>query len=198
MEFHISRSIRERLDLKDVLFSFTGNVVFANVAAARKLAQDLNELPGAEGETPEQKVAGQVNAGALFAMGMIDELSHALVARYRREQDPVVMAAAVKWLGAQVTPAESERLLLRFVQQFPTVDVYRGTVTAEEWLKGETVGQSNREIAFEEMLLLWIANSNPAFLPFKRLFDDKLLKQQTAYTGATTGLPDFFCDAAED
>jgi glycosidase len=187
MEFHISRSIRERLDLKDVLFSFTGNVVFANVAAARKLAQDLNELPGAEPGTE-----GQVNAGALFAMGMIDELSHALVARYRREQDPAVMSAAVKWLGAQVTPAESERLLLRFVEQFPTVDVYRGEKTAAEWLKGTTVGQPNREIAFEEMLLLWIANSNPAFLPFKRLFDDKLLKQQTAYAGATTGLPDFF------
>jgi Alpha amylase, catalytic domain len=192
MEFHISRSIRERLDLKDVLFSFTGNVVFANVAAARKLAQDLNELPGAEVETPEQKLAGQVNAGALFAMGMIDELSHALVARYRREQDPAVMSAAVKWLGAQVTPAESERLLLRFVQQFPTVDVYRGEITAEEWLKGKTEGRPNREIAFEEMLLLWIANSNPAFVPFKRLFDDKLLKQQTAYAGATTRLPDFF------
>ena len=100
MEFHISRSIRERLDLNEVLFSFTGNVVFANVAAARKLAQDLNELRDAEvggaAETPEQKIAGQVNAGALFAMGMIDELSHALVARYRREQDPAVMAAAVK------------------------------------------------------------------------------------------------------
>jgi len=196
MEFHISRSIRERLDLKDVLFSFTGNVVFANVAAARKLAQDLNELrgaePGNEAETPAQKIAGQVNAGALFAMGMIDELSHALVARYRREQDPAVMAAAVKWLGAQVTPAEGERLLLRFVEQFPTVDVYRGEVTAAEWLKGTTVGQPNREIAFEEMLLLWIANSNPAFAPFKRLFDDKLLKEQTAYKGATTGLPDFF------
>jgi len=192
MEFHISRSIRERLDLKDVLFSFTGNVIFANVAAARKLAQDLNELPGAEAETPEQKIAVQVNAGALFAMGMIDELSHALVARYRREQDPAVMSAAVKWLGAQVTPAEGERLLLRFVEQFPTVDVYRGEVTAAEWLKGSTDGQSNREIAFEEMLLLWIANSNPAFAPFKRLFDDKLLKEQTAYKGATMGLPDFF------
>ncbi len=134
MEFHISRSIRERLDLQDVLFSFTGNVVFANVAAARKLAQDLKELQASEtGAKPE--AAGQVNAGALFAMGMIDELSHALVARYRKEQDPAVMAAAVQWLGAQVTPEEGERLLLRFVEQFPTVEVYRGKVTAEEWLK---------------------------------------------------------------
>ncbi len=42
------------------------------------------------------------------------------------------------------------------------------------------------------MLLLWIANSNPAFVPFKRLFDDLLLKEQTAYKGATKGLPEFF------
>jgi glycosidase len=187
MEFHISRSIRERLDLQDVLFSFTGNVVFANVAAARKLAQDLKALPGAEPD-----VSTEVNAGALFAMGMIDELSHALVARYRKEQDPAVMAEAVRWLGTQVTPAESEQLLLEFVQQFPTVDVYRGKLTAEKWLKGTTEERPNREIAFEEMLLLWIANSNPAFVPFRRLFDDKLLKQQTAYTGATKGLPSFF------
>ena len=60
MEFHISKSIRERLGLDDVLFSFTGNVVFANVTTARKLAQGLNELPGAEPGT-----ASVVNAGAL-------------------------------------------------------------------------------------------------------------------------------------
>ena len=36
MEFHINRSIRERLELDDVLFSYTGNVVFANVAASSK------------------------------------------------------------------------------------------------------------------------------------------------------------------
>ncbi len=42
MEFHISREIRDRLELDDLLFSYTGNVVFANVAAARKMAQALN------------------------------------------------------------------------------------------------------------------------------------------------------------
>ncbi|MGA7157170.1 MAG: alpha-amylase family glycosyl hydrolase [Acidobacteriaceae bacterium] len=192
MEFHISRSIRERLNLDDVLFSYSGNVVFANVAAARKLAEDLNSLPEAKAEVAAGSMKGVVNAGALFAMGMIDELSHVLVAKYRKEQDPAVMSEALRWLGAQVTPAEGERLLLRFVQQFPTVDVYRGKVTAEEWLKGSTEGRPNREVAFEEMMLLWIANSNPAFAPFKKLFDDLLLKEQTAYAGATKKMPEFF------
>jgi hypothetical protein len=189
MEFHISKSIRERLDIDDLLFSFTGNVVFANVVGSRKLAQRLNELP----ETDAGSAAKEpVNAGALFAMGLIDELSHALVAKYRQDQDPKVMAEAVRWLGSHVTPVERERLLLSFTQMFPPVAVYRGELTAEQWLSGTTEGQANREAAVEELLLLWLANSNPAFVPFKLMFEDKPLKQQTAYEMATTSLPGFF------
>ena len=85
MEFHISKAIRKKLDLEDLLFSFDGNVVFANVAASRTLAQRLNELQGSQADPHPP-----VNAGALFAMGLIDELNHALIARYRREIDPAV------------------------------------------------------------------------------------------------------------
>ena len=189
MEFHISKSTRERLDMDDLLFSYSGNVVFANVAASRKLAQKLNAWNSASTEADESKT---VNAGSLFAMGLIDELSHALVARYRQERDPAVMSEAVRWLSQSAPDGESERLLLTFAETFPTVAVYRGTLSAEEWLRGSTEGTSNREIAFEEMLLLWIANSNPAFAPFKMLFDDAGLKQQTAYADVTTSLPKFF------
>jgi glycosidase len=187
MEFHISNAIRKKLDLDDQLFSFTGNVVFANVAASRKLAQRLNEIQGSE-EHPETRV----NAGALFAMGLIDELSHALIARYRVEKDPAVMAEAVRWFRAHVTAEEMERLLLRFTEDFPGVAVYRRELTPEQWLKGSTEGVPNRQIAFEEMLLLWLANSNPAFEPFRILFGDEDLKRETAYKGVTASLPKFF------
>jgi glycosidase len=187
MEFHISKAIRDKVGLDDLLFSFTGNVVFANVTAARKLAQSLNELNG-----PNPAPEKIVNAGALFAMGLIDELSHALVARYRKEKDPAVMSEAVRWVGQQMPPAEVEKLLITFVKQFPTVNVYRGEMSAAKWLSGSTEGVSNRETAFEEMLLLWLANSNPAFTPFRVLFDDDNLKQQTGYKGVTASLPQFF------
>ena len=63
MEFHIHREIRERLQLDETLFSYTGNVIFANVTASRVLAQRWNEARGADADP-----AGAMNAGALFAM----------------------------------------------------------------------------------------------------------------------------------
>jgi hypothetical protein len=79
MEFHISRAVRESANVDQTLFSYTGNVAFANVAASRQLAEALNKARG-----PEADPASTYNAGALFAMGLIDELSHALVAQYRK------------------------------------------------------------------------------------------------------------------
>ena len=70
--------------------------------------------------------------------------------------------------------------------------VYRGELSAAQWLDGSTAGVPNRQIAFEEMLLLWLANKNPAFEPFRILFGDHDLKLQTAYGDVTTRLPNFF------
>ena len=187
MEFHIHRELRDRLDVDDQLFSYTGNVVFANVTACRVLAQKMNEAPAA-GNDPEKIV----NAGALFAMGLIDELNHALVERYRKEIDPNVLKDAVKWFTAHARAEDVERMIRSFVEQFPNLAVYRGEMTVEEWLRGATDGLSNREAAVEEMLMLWLANSNPAFKPFQELFEDTALKQETVYQAATTTLPNYF------
>ncbi len=187
MEFHISRAIRERIGLDDLLFSFTGNVVFANVTASRKLAERLNALEIAE-TTPEKTVSG----ASLFAMGLIDELSHALIARYRAQVDPSALAEGLRFLTGSVGNVELDKLLLGFVHQFPSVAVFRNETTAEEWLKQQTEGISNREAALEELILLWLANTNPAFTGFRLLFGDESLKLATSYSSATAVLPTFF------
>ena len=186
MEFHISRAIRDKLNTDELLFSYSGNVVFGNVAASRKLARQLNESQG-----PEADPAKTINAGALFAMGLIDELNHALASRYRKEIDPAVLSEAIRWFAAKIEPANLERLLLTFVEHFPNVAVYRGEVTATEWLNGTTEDLPNREAALEELMLLWLANLNPAFAAFRELFEDKELQQRTVYKEVTAALPDY-------
>ena len=188
MEFHIARAVRDLTGIDESLFSYTGNVVFANVAASRKLAQQLNVARGTEAD-PKRAI----HAGALFAMGLIDELQHALIDAYRKEIDPALLSAALEWFGTQTSPAQVQHLLLLFTEQFPNVAVYRNEIAAKDWLAESVDGESNREAALEELLLLWLANSNPAFAPFRELFEDTELQAATpAYVAMTEALPSFF------
>jgi glycosidase len=114
------------------------------------------------------------------------------VERYRKEIDPNVLKDAMKWFAAHARQEDVERMIRTFAEQFPTVAVYRGKITVDEWLRTTTDGLSNREAAVEEMLMLWLANSNPAFKPFQELFEDTALKQKTVYQNATTTLPEYF------
>ena len=194
MEFHIARRVREELDLGEVLFSYTGNVVFADVNAARKLAQRLTAARAAKRNTSGADPLPEdvVNAGALYAMGLIDELSHAIIARYRRETDPEVLTEALRFLAQKSTPADVEKLLRTFATQFPNTEIFNGKVTVEQWLAASTEDLSNREAAMEELLLLWLANINPAFIPFRDLFGDTDLREQTIYKAGTEALPQYF------
>jgi hypothetical protein len=187
MEFHIARSLRERLQLDEVLFSYTGNAIFANVAAARKLALGLNQLRGQTTETPQS-----VHGAALYAMGLIDELSHAMVAHYRETVDGAVLTEALKWFSQRMGEENLGKLLLTFAEKFPGTAVFRGELTAAEWLKLSTEGTPHRESELEELLLLWLANQNPAFLKFRELFADDELKLQTVYPNLTQALPVYF------
>ncbi|HEX5236102.1 MAG TPA: alpha-amylase family glycosyl hydrolase [Silvibacterium sp.] len=188
MEFHIHRALREGLDLDDLLFSYTGNVIFANVAASRRLAIHLNNAHGVNATDPEKTT----HAGALFAMGLIDELNHALVNRYRAEIDPSVLTDALQWFAARVGSEKLEQVLMQFSQDFPNTSIYRGEESPAEWLNSTTDGRLNREAAFEELLLLWLANINPAFAKFRELFDDSALSEKTKYRSVNAGFADFF------
>ena len=115
MEFHVSREARDRYEFSKALFTFSGNVVFANLAASREFAHRMNQVRGAERDP-----ARAVHPGALYAMGLIDELSHALVEFYRRQLDPTAMADALAWFETRLSKPVVDKTLLAFVEQFPS------------------------------------------------------------------------------
>ena len=186
-EFHISRTAREKYKFEEALFSSTGNVVFANFQAARVLAQKINDRRDLE-RFPEQVVkAGQINA-----MGLIDEILHHVVFLYRKQVNPKIFEQAFEWLHAEVGKKQIDKVLTQFVEQFPPFAVYKNQLEAKMYLKESTSGISNRLIALEEMVLLWLANRNPAFSTFQELFDDSLLRKQTAYLQVLQSVNVFF------
>ena len=187
MEFHISRNARQRYQFAESLFSYTGNVVFANMAACREFAHRMNQVRDVENHPGRV-----VHAGQLYAMGLIDEASHVLMARYREQFDPEVMTAGLDWFAAQVGAEKLDAMLLAFVEQFPGSSVVCGLETPRQWLAGQTEGTSHRAAAFEELLLLWTANRNQAFRPFEELFEDRTLAEKTVYRQVTQRMPEYF------
>jgi glycosidase len=187
MEFHISRKARDLYQFDQSLFSLSGNVIFLNFHAARLFAQRMNEKRDLI-SFPEQAIkAGQINA-----MGLIDEILHYLLGLYRGEKNPQVMQQGLIWLDEKVGKQKVDEALRKFADELPAVAVYRGEVELDGYLGGETAGVSHRLIVLEEMLMLWLANSNPAFSPFIELFDDSALEKNTSYLQIIEALHSFF------
>ncbi|HEY53573.1 MAG TPA: alpha-amylase [Caldilineae bacterium] len=189
MEFHVSREARDAYQFDQSLFSFNGNVVFADFHAARVFAQQMNERRDLE-RHPEQVV----KASEINAMGLIDEVLHLMVETYRRQVNPNVLQEALAYLNQAVGEQEVDAALREFGRAFPPLAVYRGEVGLDEYLAGETEGRSNRETTLEELLMLWLANANPAFSPYRELFDDADLEAHSPYPAVVAALKTFFGD----
>lgn len=186
-EFHISRAARERYGFAENLFSVSGNVVFADLSATREFAHRMNLLRDV-GPHPERAV----HPGTLNAMGLIDEALHVVVAEYRKQRDPQTMVDGLGWFAARLGKQALDQTLLGFVKEFPPLKVYREEATAAEWLEATSDGVPHRAVALEELILLWLANVNPAFRPFGELFSDQAMAQTTSYSQLAAALRDYF------
>ncbi len=186
-EFHISRQSRDYYRFDQVIFAQSGNVIFTNFHAARQFAQKINQKRNLV-DFPEQAIkAGQINA-----LGLIDEILHLVIVKYREQLNPQVMEQALNWLYDEIGQEAVDNTLLNFIEEFPPVSVYRKDISPDDYLLAISEGIPHKQVALEEMLMLWIANMNPACVPFTELFDDSNLTKETDYTKIVGSLHDFF------
>ncbi|MDR0410844.1 MAG: alpha-amylase [Treponema sp.] len=167
MEFHICNEIRNECALESGLFSLTGNVVCADFPQVRALAQKLNEK------------GYKIRAGQLNAMGFIDEALHYMVKLYREQVQPDIFETALARLNAALGEERTSELLRKFCKRFPPKKVYTKETDVEKYLQAAEAGVSHSVMSLEEILLLALANINPAFEPFLFMFDDKPLSIET-------------------
>jgi hypothetical protein len=185
MEFHIRRDQREEFGLEHSLFSLTGNVILADIKGGRELARKINA------KVPPERM---VKAGELTAMGIIDEVLHYVAALYREQVRPGAFEQALSRMEGRLGSERCAALLRNFNGQFPPRQVYAGKTAVDDYLNGEDGGESCRALSLEEIMLLALANLNPAFKPFLFLFDDRDLEANTVYPEAVGELQAFFAE----
>ena len=187
MEFHISRQARKRYSFEESLFSFNGNVIFANFHAARAFAQKMNQVRNVA-ENPQLIVrSGQINA-----MGLIDEIFHHIIALYRARANPALYVNLLEKLEKDIGRRKLNAALRSFLKEFPPQPVYQGQMDVSAFMQAETDGIPNRAAAVEELLMLWLANRNPALQPYLELFDESTLAGSSAYPLIIDGIKEFF------
>ena len=181
-EFHISRKVRTLCNFNKGLFASSGNVVFANMKNVREFQTIYNDYIQQTTGDKNQKVS----AGQLNAMGLIDEILHYVCFIYRRDKEPDFAKELLATLDSEFTPKAIDQLLLDFMEEFPPVEVFQEKCSPSEYLLRNAVDagtgkeRSNREQTLEELILLHLANENPAFKPFFLLFSDTALDEKNA------------------
>lgn len=187
MDFHISRHARILHGFDESLLASEGDSVLTSLHAVRALTQRMNSKRDLV-RFPEQAVkAGQINA-----VEQINQILLLVIQLYTEQRTPDAMQAAISWLTDELGKEELDSTLHTFVDEYPPLSVYRRETDTAAYLQGHTGSVPNRQLALGKLLLLRLANENPAFSPFLDLFDDAVLAKESPYLQVISSLHAFF------
>ncbi len=174
-EFHISRRARDRYHFDEALLGTNGRLIVSTggshatgMRAARRMVE---RVYGGTGRL--------LPASDIYAAALIEEIMHLVICQYEANY-PGILRAALLSLELALGP-RLQSTLEKFTVEFPPSSVYAGRETVADYLSGSSQGIPHRQITLEEMLLLHIANRNPALEAYKDFFDDGVLNE-TAYS----------------
>jgi len=182
---HITKTSRDNYQFSTDFFRPDGRVIFSDYASARKFASEMSA------HRPQP-----VPASDVYAMQLIDEALRALVKRYAPD---AVMTTAVSFADEKVGTEPVDVTQEKFVSAFPPDKVYRGETRAKEYLEQirASLGKRGRAATVEELVYVFMHNSNPAVTPLVDLVDDEPL-EPTAYKNLMAALDSFFGRLAKD
>jgi glycosidase len=175
-EFHISKRARDQFQFDQGLFSTDGRLTLADLAAARKFADQMSRMK-----------SEPIPVEDIIALGLIDEIQHILIRHYEQENNKT-MNSAYQWLNNELGNKNLFKCQLDFLDSFPPTVVYQVNTSPVEYLsKSKTPG-----LVLEEMLLLHITNLNPATGRYLELFNETDLMKSQEYQKVIERITHFF------
>ncbi|AOS82921.1 alpha-amylase [Chlorobaculum limnaeum] len=166
--FYINRKARDRYRLDDPdLLLLPADRREAMALAERQTKAINRRLSLVEGEQAKKILPAQFHA-----MKLLHELQHHIIDKVSGLQ-----TGALAVLERETSNWHAIEYLGRFLERFPTPEIYRSKTTPEACLKSPT----GRADALEEAFLVWINNRNPALQDFAGLISDRELHGDQAY-----------------
>jgi glycosidase len=181
----ITKASRDTYQFSPDFFRPDGGVTFPDFASARRFATQMSIHR-----------TQPIPASDIYAMQLIDESLRLLVRHYA---PPAVMNSAVSFAETRIGAESVETTRTRFVSEFPPDKVYRGELKPEEYLEKllASLEKNGRVLTVEELLFVYLHNTNPAVNQLLDLVDDEPL-EPTAYKNLITALDAFFVQLTKD
>jgi glycosidase len=166
-------------------------------ASTADIAGDLQTLRELSERMNRERARGavvlpHVQAGDLIAVGTIVDVLRYLAGLYCHEENAGVIGRSLEWVRSSQGPPISDMPPPAFVDLFPPVEVTLGRRQPQEYLQRTRRRIANRDTVAIEMILLSLAMSNPAFKPYRDLFDDGDLRTRTPYVPLVLSQEQFF------
>jgi len=166
--FYISKAARNRYHLDDPdLLRLPGDRREAMEQSERQTEAINQRLALLEGEKVKKLLPAQFHG-----MKLLHELQHHVI-----DKVAGLHTQALTVLDSEASNWNSVEYLGKFVERFPTGEIYHSQTAPAAWLKSP----ANRADALEEAYLVWLNNLNPALKQFAGLISDKELQGDQAY-----------------
>lgn len=169
LELHVSNDSRHNFQLKKFKFSETGKLIAEDSYRIQEITELINTVKKGHGELDNFYKSSDLNALAL-----IERINHYLIKRYLMDSDNRAFSSTLALLNENYSKDQIDNVFIKYNSHFSSISR----------LDLETTVNSVplRELLLEEIILLKICNNNQAAKPYRELFDDSPLVQDSKYT----------------
>jgi glycosidase len=169
LELHLNNSSRKNYLLENLIFSETGKLIVKENYQIQEITEQINSIRKESGEVENFYKSSDINALAL-----IEKINHFLIKKYLLEADNLAFKSTLNRLNENYGKDEIDKIFEVYNSNFSG----KGGIDLENQIDSRPV----RELILEEVILLKICNNNQAAAPYKELFDDTPLIENSRYT----------------